>query len=299
MGQDPVRHSQPPLGESPECSDPSESFCFVQPPRSLVWAATSSGFTSAARTANCPFPARLRSRPVCSSPGSTRTARLPISSSASARSRRRWSGIGTTAQGWDRYVIEKEFLTVEAGGAAYRHRWRWRPGHRVRRRLAGQSALVVGKSLSEFRSRTSPGSATSSRTAAPTSITTRFSPISREPGKPQLAFWNQKAKTLFLADIPPIRATPNRGRCRRSFSGAGRRGRGERGQVCRRDRRVRCRMAMAERTCWRAIIGSSTGAEQVPPHSRSARSAAASGRENSNPASTRRSSSRRATASVR
>ena len=46
--------------------------------------------------------------------------------------------------GWERYVVEPQLLTVEAG-------WRWRPRHRFRRRLAEHRGLVVGKSVSELR----------------------------------------------------------------------------------------------------------------------------------------------------
>ena len=41
-----------------------------------------------------------------------------------------------TGTGWDVYVIEKDYLTIEAGGAAGGHRWRWGSGSGLWRRLA-------------------------------------------------------------------------------------------------------------------------------------------------------------------
>ena len=104
--------------------------------------------------------------------------------------------------GWDRYVIEKEFLTIEAGGAVCdidgdgypdlvfggdwqsSKVWWWRnPGkdwkpdvpwerHTIKRSGATQHR---DQCLADFKGQ----------------------------GKPQLAFWNQGAKALFVADIPP------------------------------------------------------------------------------------------------
>ena len=103
--------------------------------------------------------------------------------------------------GWSRYVIEKEFLTVEAGGAVYDidgdgypdivfgadyqgdQLWWWRnPGghydpnvswerHTIKR---GGSHQHHDQIFGDFKG----------------------------TGKPQLVFWNQGAKTLFIADIP-------------------------------------------------------------------------------------------------
>jgi polygalacturonase len=106
-----------------------------------------------------------------------------------------------TKAGWDRYVIEKEFLTVEAGGAVWdidgdgwpdlvfggdsqtNKVWWWRnPGkdwspdvswerHTIKKTGATQHH---DQSIADFKG----------------------------TGKPQLAYWNQKAKTIFVADIP-------------------------------------------------------------------------------------------------
>ncbi len=104
-------------------------------------------------------------------------------------------------KGWDRYVIEKDFLTVEAGGAAYdidgdgdwdvvfgadsqnRQLWWWEnpypsynPGVSWKRRVIKDSGENQhhDQVFGDFKG----------------------------TGKPQLVFWNQKAKALFLADIP-------------------------------------------------------------------------------------------------
>jgi len=106
-----------------------------------------------------------------------------------------------TATGWDRYVIEKEFLTIEAGGAVWdidgdaypdlvfggdwqsNFVWWWRnPGRDWKPDVSWERHTIkkTGKTqhhdqcIADFK-----GS-----------------------GKPQLAYWNQGAKTLFVADIP-------------------------------------------------------------------------------------------------
>ncbi|MCI0392623.1 MAG: sugar phosphate isomerase/epimerase [Acidobacteria bacterium] len=106
-----------------------------------------------------------------------------------------------TVKSWDRYVIEKEFLTVEAGGAYYDidgdsdldlvfggdyqsdQVWWWEnpspnfsPDAPWRRRVikSGGKTQHHDQSFGDFKG----------------------------TGKPQLAFWNQGAKTIFLADIP-------------------------------------------------------------------------------------------------
>lgn len=55
-------------------------------------------------------------------------------------------------RGWDRYVIEKDFLTVEAGGAAYDIDVDARSGHRFGCRFPEQTTVVVGESLPQLQS---------------------------------------------------------------------------------------------------------------------------------------------------
>ena len=103
--------------------------------------------------------------------------------------------------GWDRYVIEKDYLTVEAGGAFYDI-----DGD-------GDSDLVFGgdwqskqvwwwenpypnfdPAISWKRHLIKDGGATQHHDQV-------FGDF-KAAGKPQLVFWNQGAKKLFLADIP-------------------------------------------------------------------------------------------------
>lgn len=104
-------------------------------------------------------------------------------------------------KGWDRYVIEKDLLTVEAGGAVHDidgdgdpdivfggdyksdEVWWWEnphpkfdPGVSWKRRLIKKGG----------------------KTQHHDQVFGNF----KGTGKPQLAFWNQQAKAIFLADIP-------------------------------------------------------------------------------------------------
>jgi sugar phosphate isomerase/epimerase len=103
--------------------------------------------------------------------------------------------------GWDRYVIDKSFLTVEAGGVIYdidgdgkpdilfgndwqgTDIWWWKnpgPPYRPDQDWARYTAKHSGAKMHHDQ------------------IIGDF----KHTGKPQLVYWNQKARTLFIADIP-------------------------------------------------------------------------------------------------
>jgi len=105
------------------------------------------------------------------------------------------------AQGWDRYVIEKEYLTVEAGGAVYdidgdgypdivfgadyqgNQVWWWRnPGPHYDPDVSWERHTIKKGGATQHHDQ----------------IFGDF----KGTGKPQLVFWNQGAKKLFIADIP-------------------------------------------------------------------------------------------------
>ncbi|MCI0624537.1 MAG: FG-GAP-like repeat-containing protein [Acidobacteria bacterium] len=104
-------------------------------------------------------------------------------------------------KGWDRYVIEKDFLTVEAGGAAYdidgdgdldivfgadsqnKQLWWWEnPYPSYNPSISWKRRVIKDSGENQHHDQV-------------------FGDF-KGSGKPQLVFWNQKAKALFLADIP-------------------------------------------------------------------------------------------------
>jgi len=106
------------------------------------------------------------------------------------------------SRGWNRYVIEKEFLTVEAGGAAYDidgdgypdlvfgadyqgdELWWWRnPGGHYDPNVSWERHTIKKGGAHQFHDQ----------------IFGDF----EGTGKPQLVFWNQGSKTLYIAEIPP------------------------------------------------------------------------------------------------
>jgi sugar phosphate isomerase/epimerase len=106
-----------------------------------------------------------------------------------------------TPSGWDRYVIEKDFLPIEAGGATYdidgdgdsdivfgndwqgNKLWWWEnPYPNFDPAVPWKRHLIKNGGANQHHDQ----------------IFADF----KGTGKPQLAFWNQQAKTIFLADIP-------------------------------------------------------------------------------------------------
>jgi hypothetical protein len=103
--------------------------------------------------------------------------------------------------GWDRYVIEKEYLTIEAGGAVYdvdddgypdlvfggdwqsNKVWWWRnPGKDWKPDVPWERHTIKRSGATQHHDQC-------------------FGDF-KGTGKAQLAFWNQGARTLFVADIP-------------------------------------------------------------------------------------------------
>jgi hypothetical protein len=123
------------------------------------------------------------------------------------------------AAGWDRLVVEPDMLTVEAGGAAFDidrdgdldllfggdadsdQVWWWEnPRPRFEQAVRWTRHLVKHGGARQHHDQV-------------------FADL-LGTGTPQLAFWNQGAKTLFLADIPPDPRTADEWPRTAIFSGA-------------------------------------------------------------------------------
>lgn len=122
-------------------------------------------------------------------------------------------------RGWKRYVIEKQFLTVEAGGAVYDidgdgypdivfgadyqgdQLWWWRnPGGHYNPNVSWERHTIKNGGSHQHHDQ----------------IFGDF----EGTGKPQLVFWNQGSKKLFIADIPSDPRHLNRWPMREIYSGS-------------------------------------------------------------------------------
>ena len=106
-----------------------------------------------------------------------------------------------TATGWDRYVIETNYLTVEAGGAAFDIDGDGNPDLVFGGDWQSQEVWWWENPYPNFDPRVPWKRHTIKKGGATQHHDQVFGDF-LGTGRPQLAFWNQGAKKVFLADIP-------------------------------------------------------------------------------------------------
>ena len=105
------------------------------------------------------------------------------------------------ARGWSRYVIEKEFLTVEAGGAVYDIDGDSYPDIVFGADYQGDQLWWWRNPAGHYDPEVSWERHTIKRGGAHQHHDQIFGDF-KGTGRPQLVFWNQGAKKLFITDIP-------------------------------------------------------------------------------------------------
>ena len=105
------------------------------------------------------------------------------------------------ARGWSRYVIEKEFLTVEAGGAVYDIDGDSYPDIIFGADYQGDQLWWWRNPAGHYDPEVSWERHTIKRGGAHQHHDQIFGDF-KGTGRPQLVFWNQGAKKLFITDIP-------------------------------------------------------------------------------------------------
>jgi hypothetical protein len=168
--------------------------CFAAPPGSIRWTHLSSAIGDLPNPGGSNQQTGLLIANLDKAPAASLVLSYRVAAPALVWMRR-------SGRGWDRYVIEKEFLTVEAGGAAYDI-----DGDGDQDIVFGQDAR--GNQMwwwenpyPKFDPEVPWKRHSIKRSGANQHHDQIFADLKRT-GKPQLVYWNQRAKTIFIADIP-------------------------------------------------------------------------------------------------